>query len=159
MNFYKLTASGLGTGYAPVAPGTAGATLGTVLFYLFHLVLIKFHVSWFLILVFQLAAVLLVLTWGTYCIKKVHLEWNHDAQTIVIDEIAGVWIASLALPFHWTYYLYALILFRIFDIFKPLFIRRIDNLKTDWSVMLDDVVAGIYALIALHLLLFFNVLS
>jgi phosphatidylglycerophosphatase A len=61
--------------------------------------------------------------------------------------VIGVWIASFALPTQWYYYLPALILFRLFDIFKPLGIRKLDKMQSDWSVMLDDILAGVYALI------------
>ncbi|KAF5032078.1 Phosphatidylglycerophosphatase A [anaerobic digester metagenome] len=77
---------------------------------------------------------------------------------IVIDEVVGVWLAALALPIRWQYYLAALVLFRFFDIVKPLYIRKIDAMTGHWSVMLDDVVAGAYAAILLHCSLFFNLL-
>ncbi|UBM63431.1 phosphatidylglycerophosphatase A [Candidatus Sulfidibacterium hydrothermale] len=158
MNLYKLTASGLGTGYFPVAPGTAGAALGILLFYGFNQELYALHVDPVWIPVSQLIVILLISWLGVYSIKKVHQTWEHDAQTIVIDEIVGVWIAAYALPLRWQYYLYAFILFRLFDIYKPLFIRKIDKLKNDWSVMLDDMLAGVYALVVLQLLLHFKVL-
>ena len=91
---------------------------------------------------------------GVYSIKVVHRTWKHDASEIVIDEIVGVWIAVFALPFQWQFYLAAFVLFRLFDIYKPLFIRKIDKMDGNWSVMIDDVLAGVYANLILQLVVF-----
>ena len=69
-----------------------------------------------------------------------------DPQFVVIDEVAGQWIALLFCPADWRYGLICLILFRIFDITKPFPIRRIENLPAGWGIVLDDVAAGLYAL-------------
>jgi phosphatidylglycerophosphatase A len=158
MRLHKIIASGLGTGFAPIAPGTAGSILGIVLFYLFNCILNGLNIEPWLVLVLNLFAIIFVLLLGVYSIKKVHTIWEHDASKIVIDEIVGVWIAVFAMPFQWQYYLYALLLFRFFDITKPLYIRRLDNIGGDWSVMLDDVLAGIYSLIVLQVLFYFKVI-
>ncbi len=158
MKVHKLIASGFGTGYSPVAPGTAGSALGIVLLYFFNSGLVSVNVTESYILVLNFSAVLGIIFLGVFSIKKVHQVWKHDAQTIVIDEIAGVWVAAFALPLQKSDYLYAFVLFRFFDIYKPLFIRRIDRLNSDWSVMLDDLLAGVYAFIVLQLLLYFNIL-
>ena len=150
MRIHKLIASGLGTGYAPVAPGTAGSILGILIFYFFNFTLERIGIRQALILVLNLFAITFVVLVGVLSIKKVHQIWEHDASKIVIDEVAGVWIAAFAIPLQWQYYLYALILFRFFDIAKPLFIRKLDSLPGDWSVMLDDVLAGVYASIVLQ---------
>ncbi|MDA3907428.1 MAG: phosphatidylglycerophosphatase A [Bacteroidales bacterium] len=158
MKLHKLIASGLGTGYAPIAPGTVGSLLGIILYYFLNFGFNRFDFQQPLILVLNLVAIVAFLFIGVYAIKKVHQIWIHDAPQIVIDEVIGVWIAVFAIPFEWQYYLYALILFRFFDIVKPLYIRRLDNLKSDWSVMLDDVLAGIYANVVLQAIVYFNVL-
>ena len=154
----KFIASGLGTGYAPIAPGTAGALLGVILIYFFNLGLHLLKFQDFSILIFDLIAILIFLFVGVKAINTLGDMWNHDASQIVIDEIVGVWIAILAIPFEWKYFLYGFILFRFFDIVKPLFIRRIDKLKSNWSVMLDDVLAGIYSNFVLLVLIHFNVI-
>ncbi len=158
LKFHKIVASGLGTGYIPLAPGTAGSILGILIFYLFNYTLKSFNIEPWIVLSLNLFAIIFVLVFGVYSIKKVHSIWEHDASKIVIDEIVGVWIAVFAMPFQWQYYLYALILFRFFDIVKPLYIRRLDNMGGNWSVMLDDVLAGIYSLIVLQTLYFLNIL-
>ena len=158
MRLHKIIASGLGTGFAPIAPGTAGSMLGILLFYLLNYLFDSLNVGLWLGLLLNLVAIIFVLLIGVYSIKKVHKTWEHDASQIVIDEIVGVWIAVFAMPFQWQYYLYALLLFRFFDIVKPLYIRRLDKMGGDWSVMLDDVLAGVYSLIVLQTLYFSNIL-
>ncbi len=69
-----------------------------------------------------------------------------DPQFVVIDEVAGQAIALLFSPADWRHGLIALVLFRLFDITKPLPIRRIENLPEGWGIVLDDVAAGLYAL-------------
>jgi phosphatidylglycerophosphatase A len=158
MKLHKIIASGLGSGFAPIAPGTAGSVLGILLFYSLNYLLESMNTEAGLILSINLFVIIFMLFVGVYAIKKVHKVWEHDAPQIVIDEIVGVWIAVYAMPFKWQYYLYALLLFRFFDILKPLFIKRLDQMKNDWSVMLDDVLAGIYSLIVIQLLFYFELI-
>ena len=74
--------------------------------------------------------------------RKLEVE---DPSEIVIDEVVGQWIAVLALPFHWGYWLAAFILFRIFDIWKPWIIDRSQHLPGGLGIMMDDILAGILA--------------
>jgi len=69
-----------------------------------------------------------------------------DPQFVVIDEVAGQWIALLFCPADLRHGLIALILFRLFDITKPFPIRRLESLPEGWGIVLDDVAAGLYAL-------------
>ncbi|MBN1650910.1 MAG: phosphatidylglycerophosphatase A [Bacteroidales bacterium] len=158
MKLHKLIASGLGTGYAPVAPGTAGSILGILIFYCFNFAFNKLGFQSQFVFVLNLVAILGLLFLGVYSIRKVHQIWIHDAPQIVVDEVVGVWIAIFAIPFEWQYYVAALVLFRFFDILKPFYIRRLDKLKSDWSVMLDDVLAGVYANIVLQAIVFYEII-
>jgi len=158
MKLQKYIVTSLGMGYAPVAPGTAGAILGIILLFLFNKMLIYFDISQVNMLMLDIVAIVFVTFLGVAAIKKVHTIWEHDASKIVIDEVVGVWITALFLPVTWQYYLYALIIFRFFDIAKPLFIKKFDQMHNDWSVMLDDVLAGIYGLITMQLLLYYNLI-
>lgn len=157
MRLSKIIASGLGTGFAPIAPGTAGALLGVIMFYGLNVIWYGINLEPITIIALNLAVIILVLLVGVYAIRKVHEIWPHDASQIVIDEVVGVWIAVFALPFDYRIYLYGFILFRFFDILKPFYIKRLDRLKSSWSVMLDDVLAGVYANIVLQILLYFKV--
>ena len=72
---------------------------------------------------------------------------RHDPGFVVIDEVAGQWIALFACPAHWVPALLALILFRLFDITKPFPARQLESLPEGWGIVFDDVAAGLYALL------------
>jgi phosphatidylglycerophosphatase A len=82
-----------------------------------------------------------------------------DPQFVVIDEVAGQLIALIAVPLAWKTFLASLILFRAFDIVKPPPVRQLEKLPEGTGIVLDDVAAGIFALLAVHLLLHFGLLS
>ncbi len=71
---------------------------------------------------------------------------RHDPQFVVIDEVAGQWIALIGSPADFRYGLIALILFRLFDITKPFPARQLERLPEGWGIVFDDVAAGLYAL-------------
>ena len=68
---------------------------------------------------------------------------DHDPSEVVIDEVVGMGISLFMLPHNFWLYLLSFILFRVFDILKPSFIYRIQNLSGGWGIMLDDVLAGL----------------
>jgi len=78
-----------------------------------------------------------------------------DPGFVVIDEVAGQMIALIAVPVVWKYLLAGFILFRGFDIIKPFPLRRLERLPGGTGIMMDDVGAGIYALILLQLWIHF----
>jgi phosphatidylglycerophosphatase A len=82
-----------------------------------------------------------------------------DPQFVVIDEVSGQLITLIAVPLAWKTFLAGLILFRAFDIVKPPPIRQLEKLPEGTGIMLDDVAAGIFALAAIHLLLYFGLLT
>lgn len=71
---------------------------------------------------------------------------RHDPGFVVIDEVAGQWIALLFSPVDWRHGVIALILFRLFDITKPFPARQLERLPAGWGIVFDDVAAGLYAL-------------
>ena len=71
---------------------------------------------------------------------------RHDPGFVVIDEVAGQWIALIGSPADWRHGLIALILFRLFDITKPYPVRQLEKLPGGWGIVFDDVAAGLYAL-------------
>ncbi len=81
--------------------------------------------------------------------------WKKDSPKIVIDEIAGQLITFIAVPFTLGNVLAGFLLFRLFDIWKPVF-RRLEKLPGGMGVMLDDVAAGLCALAVLQLFLFIS---
>ncbi len=158
MKLHRIISTGLGAGYSPIAPGTAGSIVGAILFYAFNLALNSYNLSTWWILSGNILLIAILYIAGLLAIQKTHKEWNHDDNRIVIDEIIGIGITILATPLSWQIYVAAFVLFRVFDIWKPLFIRKLDNIKSDNGVLLDDVLAGIYANIVLQILIYFNVL-
>jgi phosphatidylglycerophosphatase A len=68
-----------------------------------------------------------------------------DPQFVVVDEVAGQWIALLGCPTEWRHMLICLVLFRLFDMTKPPPVRQLENLPEGWGIVFDDVAAGLYA--------------
>jgi phosphatidylglycerophosphatase A len=105
-----------------------------------------------------LAGCLTVNLIGVYVGNKVEPYWGKDSYRVVIDEVAGMWVAMLFIPPTLTLLIAGFILFRFFDIVKPLYIRKMEAFKGGWGVMLDDVLAGIYANLVLQIIVFFHLL-
>lgn len=153
--FWKIFATGFGAGYSPIAPGTMGALVG-VLFLIPELFRLTWHHlptpiidPWYLVLIFSFFFI------GVKATNELESEWGHDPQRIVIDEIVGMWITMIAVNDTLSTLFAGFILFRIFDIWKPLGIRKAEKLKGGWGVMTDDVLAGVYANIVLQILIYF----
>jgi len=143
-NPWHFTAFGFGSGAAPFAPGTFG-TLAAVLLYL-----PLQHLHWFsyLLLVVVAFAVGVVI-----CERTSKDIGVHDHGGIVWDEFVGYWLTMLFAPEGWVWIVIGFVLFRIFDIFKPAPIGWLDKqVKGGMGIMIDDVLAGIYALLCLQLL-------
>lgn len=145
---HKLIATGLGSGYCPFAPGTMGALLAVGL-WLLAFVCVDFEsLRWI-----TLGAVCLFTVLGVHSTNVLRPLWGEDPSRVVVDEMVGTWIALLAVPggggIAWGYVAGAFVLFRLFDIFKPLGIRRMERFPGGVGVMADDVLAGIYSFILL----------
>jgi phosphatidylglycerophosphatase A len=82
-----------------------------------------------------------------------------DPQFVVIDEVAGQWITLLFAPVAWKTVLAGFILFRGFDMVKPPPVRQLERLPEGTGIVVDDVAAGIYALVVLQLLIHFGILT
>jgi phosphatidylglycerophosphatase A len=125
-------------------PGTWGSVAAVLLWAAYAFV---FHPTAQALLIALLAGIALTLILGIPASTIVAREsGRHDPQFVVIDEVAGQWIALLGSPFDLRHAVIALILFRFFDITKPFPIRRLENLPEGWGIVLDDVGAGLYAL-------------
>lgn len=99
-----------------------------------------------------------LLALGTLAAQRVEAEWGKDSSRVVIDEVAGMWMTLLLVPLTTPRLLVGLALFRFFDIVKPLYIRRMEQLPGSVGVMMDDVLAGIYANALLRAGMLFHVL-
>ena len=149
---HKTIATGFGVGYAPFAPGTAGAILGCLLLaaYTQFVGIIDntiFQIGFIIIIILTTLA-------GVWATQHLQAEWGEDPSRVVVDEIIGVWINLLFVPLSWQNILIGFVLFRFFDIAKPLGIRKMEAFENGWGVMLDDVLAGIYGNIVLQIMIY-----
>ncbi len=88
-------------------------------------------------------------------IKSAEKDMGHDSRKITIDEVIGFFFAVMFLPHTLMVFIYALVLFRVFDIVKPTPINQLQNLPHGWGVLADDIAAGLYSNIIIQLLLIF----
>ncbi len=144
-HFILLLATGFGVGYSPVAPGTLGTLIAIPIYYflsnisspIYEITLIGFF---------------FLSVWVSE--KAEVLFGKKDDQRIVIDEIMGFLVTMLWVPKTAILIVTGFFLFRFFDILKPFPIRRLEKgLKGGYGVVLDDVMAGVYANIVLQMIL------
>jgi phosphatidylglycerophosphatase A len=133
-----------GAGFGKPGPGTWGSVAAVLLWAAYAWLL---HPTPHAMLLALLIGIALTLVFGIPAATIVAREsGRHDPQFVVIDEVAGQWIALLFSPFDWRHALIALVLFRLFDITKPFPVRNLERLPEGWGIVLDDVAAGLYAL-------------
>jgi phosphatidylglycerophosphatase A len=130
------------TGYAPIAPGTAGSLAALVPPALFP----QMGIYGLLVLI--------LIGFGAGIIASARIEdlLGDDPQIIVIDEAVGMWVTVLFVPLTPVWLITGFVLFRLFDVVKPYPIRSLEKYRHGWGVMLDDIGAGLYAGIALLIL-------
>jgi phosphatidylglycerophosphatase A len=133
MKIHKQIATCFGVGTLPWCPGTWGSIVGLLLAFLLN--------DWILT-----PLVIVLFFVGTWASKVTSKELDEtDPQCVVIDEVAGMATAMLFLPRTWPFLLGAFILFRILDIRKMGFMRKLELVPDGWGIMLDDMAAGIIA--------------
>lgn len=132
-------------GFVPVAPGTAGSVAGLAIFWALRSAGSLWVEGAALAVICLVGAV--VATRTEACYERT------DPGVIVIDEVAGVLVTLFALPVGLWGTLLGFLLFRLFDITKPFPVRQAERIPAGWGVMADDIVAGLYAHLALRLVL------
>ena len=137
----RFLATGAYSGYAPIAPGSAGTLVGLGLYLLIpasgsHL--------W-------VAGLLALLAIGVKVSGDAEAVWGKDPPSVVIDEIFGFGVTVALLPKSVKVAVAGFVLFRLLDIVKPAPARQLERLHGGWGVMLDDLVAGIYGNLLLRL--------
>ncbi|OYZ41068.1 MAG: phosphatidylglycerophosphatase A [Methylotenera sp. 24-45-7] len=139
---------GFGAGLAKKAPGTFGTLVGLPLFLL--IASLSFYT--------QLAIISVLFLIGIYiCHKTGKALGVADHGGIVWDEIVAIMLVLTVTPLQWQWWVAAFVLFRLFDIWKPAPIRQCDaKIKGGFGVMLDDLLAAIYAIISLKVLLWLS---
>jgi phosphatidylglycerophosphatase A len=149
-----LVATFLGVGRLHPGPGTWGSAAAIALWWVLSLMV---PTQWQPVLAALLAliAIGIGIPAATRVARAAALK---DPQIVVIDEVAGQLIALIAVPVTWKCLLVGFILFRGFDIVKPPPVRSLERLPGGFGIVIDDVGAGLYALIAMHALLHVGIL-
>jgi phosphatidylglycerophosphatase A len=150
MKLHKLIATFFGIGYLGKGGGTVAAAALCIIW-----LIIPWGRQPYL---WQAIVTVLVLAAGVWSGNVVDLEWGKDSNKVVIDEVAGMMLTLIFLPVSWKYAIAGLVLFRFFDIVKPLFIRKMEALPKGWGVMADDVLAGLYARLLMQLVVVLHLL-
>lgn len=146
-NPWHFLAFGFGSGLAKFAPGTFG-TLAAIPLYL---LLVQLPWLWYGVITLLAFYIGIRICQVTSDDLKVH-----DFSGIVWDEFVGFWITMFLIPLDWKWVILGFILFRFFDIVKPWPIRELDqHVKGGFGIMIDDVLAGIYAWLCLFLVVKF----
>jgi phosphatidylglycerophosphatase A len=137
-------ATGLGSGYSPFAPGTAGSLVGLALFWPMR----GWSFAW------QAAACVALLALGTLAAGLVARRIGEaDPGIVVVDEVLGMWITLSLVPVSaWTAAA-GFLLFRALDVIKPYPARELEALHGGLGIMADDVAAGLYANVLLQIAL------
>ena len=130
-------------GHLKYAPGTWGSLCGIFAVWLF-----RNHPSFF---IFLSGFIFCVAVWASFWASK---ELNDkDPSVVVIDEVCGVMVSFLLVPVSWVSLLVGFCAFRFFDIVKPQPVRYLERFPNGFGIVLDDVMAGIYANFLLQLLM------
>ena len=139
-------ASGFGSGFSPRAPGTVGSAAALLPWLWLRTLPLPFY-ALAVVLAFAIGV------WAsTWVVRRSGVQ---DPQLVVWDEFVGVWIALIAAPAGWLWMLAGFALFRLFDIWKPWPVSWADQkIHGGLGVMLDDVIAGSYALLAIQVAAF-----
>jgi len=147
-NPVHFLAFGFGAGLSPKAPGTVGTLVAIPIYVL----LAGLALHWYLaVLVVSFAAGIWL------CGRTAHDLGVHDHGGIVWDEFVGYWITMILVPVTWYWVLAGFIAFRVFDILKPFPIGWLDRkVGGGLGIMVDDVIAGVYAAFVIQLLLVFT---
>jgi phosphatidylglycerophosphatase A len=131
-----------GCGYSPIAPGTAGSLAAI-------LIALALHSRAMLLLLSAL--LLLPAIWSAG--KVAQQESRKDPQIVVIDEVLGQWITLAGTAtLNWKSFLAAVVLFRLFDIWKPPPVRQLEALSGGFGIVADDLMAGLYGALAIFVL-------
>jgi phosphatidylglycerophosphatase A len=141
-----ILATWFGSGLAPVAPGTLGTLAGA------PLVLLVGRLGTVQALLFVIAFIALAV-WSAGMTGR--MLARKDPSPVVVDEVAGFLLTLFLMPLSLAHVCLGFFLFRLFDIFKPFPIKKLEKLKGGPGIVADDLLAGIYANLSLRLLSIF----
>jgi phosphatidylglycerophosphatase A len=138
-----LIGSGFGSGYAPVASGTAGSFVALLIWYFLP------EMS----AIQQIVFIAVTFFIGIPICTAMEKQYGHDPKQAVWDEFVGQWIALFLLPKTIWILVASFLIFRALDVWKPFPARRSQKLPGGWGIMIDDLIVGIYTVASLHFLL------
>jgi phosphatidylglycerophosphatase A len=139
--FVKLIATFFYIGYLPLAPGSVASIAGVMIYVLFQANAVVYA---------GLLATVIFLGFRVSD-RMEELVGSKDPSCIVIDEVAGIMISFWGLPWHWSVIITAYFVFRAFDMFKIYPVNRLEDMKGGVGVMMDDIIAGVYTWVTMHL--------
>ncbi len=151
-SLHKIISTSLGIGYVGKGSGTVAALACCICWYF----------AWagsYPPLLLSVAIAIVITFIGVWSSSAMVPLWGKDPSRVVIDEVAGMCVSLLFLPVSIGFVMCGFILFRFFDIVKPLFIRKLEALPAGWGIMFDDILAGVYTNMLLHVVLWFNLLK
>ncbi len=140
-------------GKFPFAPGTLASLVTTGIVFLFNYF---FHPDPLIMII----AIIIIFLSGIIPSRITEEHYGHkDPHAIVIDEVAGQMVSLLFLPALFSMksmaaYIAGFFIFRFFDILKPPPVKQADRIKGGFGIMIDDILAGLYSLLTIHLLIF-----
>jgi len=141
----KVLATFFGVGFFPVAPGTLTSAIVVILYKFF-----LYDLSWPLYLLIFLFLFFI----GVFASSNYASALNKkDPGNITIDEAAGQLFVLFRIPNSWIFLIAGFLLFRLFDIVKPYPIKKFEHLEKGWGIMIDDIIAAIYAAFILNIYL------
>ncbi len=139
----KLIATFFYSGLFPVAPGTAGTLAAIPLFYLISFTPIYLYLA-------ITVLIILVSVWASGIAEEIF--GKTDPGQVVADEVCGFLVTMILVPPTISNIFLGFLLFRLFDIAKPSPIRKFERLPGGWGIVMDDVLAGVYSCVTLHIL-------
>ncbi|MBI4981659.1 MAG: phosphatidylglycerophosphatase A [Candidatus Omnitrophica bacterium] len=137
----KFFASCFGVGFLPLIPGTFGSVVGLFLFYL-----VRNNTASYI-----LATIVVIVLGFLLSGSAERAVGKKDARCIVIDEVSGIMISFLFIPFEIKFVIFGFFVFRLLDTLKPYPAGKLQCLNGSAGVMLDDLIAGIYTNIVLQM--------
>jgi phosphatidylglycerophosphatase A len=141
LNFFdKLLGSGFYTGYIPFASGTFGSLAGLIIYY----------IPGFERPEILLPAIIVFTAYGIFVGTRFEKVYGKDPSECTIDEIIGMWISLLFVPKVIWISIVVFFVWRLADIIKPFPARKLESLNGGLGIMIDDIVAGVYVLIIVH---------
>ena len=150
----EIIATGFGSGQSPIAPGTVGTIVAIPLFLLIRFLLNSIFLFGIPMWVMYTGVTGLLILTGVWASGRYEAVYRKkDPGSVVIDEIAGYFIAMIGQPVSWPWILAAFFLFRLFDIVKLWPANIVDARMTGgWGIMLDDIIAGIQTMLVLTII-------